>query len=282
MARRKPRTTSAPESIETAHVLFMDVVGYSKLANDTQANLIGRLTSLVERTAEYRRAADQEQVIPLPTGDGMALVFTRFPEAPARCALEVAGVLQNDSEIRLRMGIHTGPVYFRRAIGGAPNAWGDGVNFAARAMDRAGEGQILLTRDAAAPLLRITTWENHLRDLGEHEVKHGVKLHLYNLLRDGLGSNTPLSRTTEDPTRYLEILKEETGWIDIRGLHVGSGKAHRFRIQDLYVPLTTPAEAAMPDTKEGEPKEALRERPKPVSLEETLTHTHLVLVGDPG
>ena len=276
MAKPKRDETNLPPSIEIAHVLFMDVVGYSKLLNNEQADLIGRLQDLVKATAEFQGALKRTELIPLPTGDGMALVFQRYPEAPARCALEISAALPSYPEIQLRMGIHSGPVYFRRDIRGNLNAWGDGVNFAARAMDRGGAGQILLTKEAADSLLRLTAWQSALQDLGEYEVKHGVKIHLYNLYRDGLGNQTTPARRTEDPARYLEILREETAWIDIRGLQVGSGKAHRFPIRDLYVPLTTSPDADDP----AAPK--MKERPRPVPLEQTLAHTRLVLIGDPG
>jgi formylglycine-generating enzyme required for sulfatase activity/class 3 adenylate cyclase len=278
MAKRKRDETNLPESIETAHVLFMDVVGYSKLLNDVQAGLIGQLTELVESTSEFQRALKQKEVEPLPTGDGMALVFKRFPEAPARCALEIAAALQGLPEIKLRMGIHSGPVYFRRDIRGNLNAFGDGVNFAARAMDRGGAGQILLTKEAADSLLRLTAWNGALSDLGEYEVKHGVRIHLYNLHKNGLGSLEQPPRSAEDPSRYLEVLREETGWMNIQGLQVGTGKAHRFPIRDLYVPLTISPEGVAEDE-----ELKLNERPRKVPLEEALqTHPRLVLIGDPG
>jgi class 3 adenylate cyclase len=188
-----PGETSPSEQtereVETVHVLFMDVVGYSKLKTDQQPQILNKLRDVVRSTVEYQRAREGDQVIPLPTGDGMALVFSSSPEAAAKCALEVARALQNHPEIELRMGIHTGPVYRILDISDRENVSGGGINFAQRVMDCGDAGHILVSKQAADVLGDLSAWENRLHELGDAEVKHGVRLHLYNLYTDELGNS---------------------------------------------------------------------------------------------
>src|SRR5438105_1960261 len=173
--------------LEIGHVLFIDIVGYSKLLNEEQKERLNQLTEIVLATAPVREATD-EQLVRLPTGDGMALVFRRSAEEPARCALEIAEALQKHPELPVRMGIHSGPVSEVTDVSGRTNIAGAGINMAQRVMDCGDAGHILLSQHVADDLVHSRQWASRLRDLGECEVKHGVRLHLVNLYAEPLGN----------------------------------------------------------------------------------------------
>ena len=185
----------APESeknlrLEIGHVLFIDIVGYSKLLIEEQKERLDQLTKIVLGTAQVRDSTD-EQLVRLPTGDGMALVFRHSAEEPARCALEIAEALRKYPEIPIRMGIHSGPVSAVTDVSGRTNLAGAGINMAQRVMDCGDAGHILLSQHVADDLVQYRQWAPRLRDLGECEVKHGVRLHLVNLYAEPLGNPEP-------------------------------------------------------------------------------------------
>ena len=173
---------------EIGHVLFIDIVGYSKLLIEEQKERLHQLTAVVLATAQVRESTD-EQLVRLPTGDGMALVFHHSAEEPARCALEVAEALRKHPEIPVRMGIHSGPVSAVTDVSGRGNIAGAGINMAQRVMDCGDAGHILLSQHVADDLMQYRQWAPRLHDLGECEVKHGVRLHLVNLYADPLGNS---------------------------------------------------------------------------------------------
>ena len=173
--------------MEIGHVLFIDIVGYSKLLIEEQKERLGQLTKIVLRTAQVRDSTD-EQLVRLPTGDGMALVFHHSAEEPARCALEIAEALRKHPEITVRMGIHSGPVRGVTDVSGRTNLAGAGINMAQRVMDCGDAGHILLSKHVAEDLEQYGHWQPHLHNLGECEVKHGVRLGVVNLYRDGVGN----------------------------------------------------------------------------------------------
>ena len=174
--------------LEVAYVLFMDIVAYSLLHMDVQQQLLNDLQDAVRNSPAFARAHTQDQLIRLPTGDGMALVFFGDPEAPLRCALDVARILHDRHDIKLRMGIHTGPVYRIADINANQNVAGGGINIAQRVMDYGDARHILVSSGAAELLSQVSAWGRMLHDLGEVEVKHGVRLHLYNLYDDEVGN----------------------------------------------------------------------------------------------
>src|SRR3982751_1652238 len=193
--RKPPVKKPVPESddnlrLEIGHVLFIDIVGYSKLLNEEQKERLKQLIEIVVATAPVREAKD-EQLVRLPTGDGMALVFRRSAEEPARCALETAEALQKHPELPVRMGIHSGPVSEVTDVSGRTNIAGAGINMAQRVMDCGDAGHILLSQHVADDLIQYRQWAPRLRDLGECEVKHGVRLHLVNLYAEPLGNPEP-------------------------------------------------------------------------------------------
>ncbi len=169
------------------HVLFIDIVGYSKLLMEEQKERLNQLTEIVLATPQVRDSAD-EQLVRLPTGDGMALVFLHSAEEPARCALEIAEALRKHPELPVRMGIHSGPVSEVTDVSGRTNLAGAGINMAQRVMDCGDAGHILLSQHVADDLMQYRQWAPRLRDLGPCEVKHGVLLHLVNLYAEPLGN----------------------------------------------------------------------------------------------
>jgi TolB-like protein/class 3 adenylate cyclase/Flp pilus assembly protein TadD len=173
--------------LEIGHVLFIDIIGYSKLLIEDQKERLHQLTEVVLQTTQVREATD-EQLVRLPTGDGMALVFRHSVAEPARCALEIAGALKRHPEIPVRMGIHSGPVSDVTDVSGRTNIAGAGINMAQRVMDCGDAGHILLSQHAADDLAQYRQWAPRLHDLGECEVKHGARLGLVNLYDNQIGN----------------------------------------------------------------------------------------------
>ena len=174
--------------LEIGHVLFIDIVGYSKLLIEEQKERLNQLTEIVLAAAQVREASE-EQLVRLPTGDGMALVFRHSPEEPARCALEIAEALRKHPELPVRMGIHSGPVSEVTDVSGRTNIAGAGINMAQRVMDCGDTGHILLSQHVADDLMQYRQWAPRLHDLGDCEVKPGVRLHLVNLYAEQLGNS---------------------------------------------------------------------------------------------
>jgi class 3 adenylate cyclase/Flp pilus assembly protein TadD len=175
------QTGKRTTKLEMAHVLFMDIVGYSKLPMDHQEAVSHTLQAVVSATPDFLRAQAGQEMIRLPTGDGMALVFFGDAEAAARCALDVSRELKSHPEISLRMGLHSGPVYRVADINANQNVAGGGINIAQRVMDCGDAGHILASQSVADVLGQLSSWKDCLHDLGDAEVKHGVRVHLYNL-----------------------------------------------------------------------------------------------------
>ena len=173
--------------LQIAHVLFVDVVSYSVMPMDKQEQTLRALQEAVRNTEEFVRAHDSDQLISLPTGDGMALVFFNDAEAPAHCAVQLSRALQSQANIKVRMGIHSGPVYRVADINANRNVAGGGINMAQRVMDCGDAGHILVSKSVADVLGQVGIWRDMLHDLGEAEVKHGVMLHIYNLYSDEIG-----------------------------------------------------------------------------------------------
>lgn len=179
-----------PPELELAHVLFTDLVGYSKLPIDEQTRLLQQLQEVASATPSFRQAQEGRRLLRFPTGDGMALVFFDDPLAPARCAVEIARAIRSRSEIELRMGVHTGPVRRFADINQNLNIAGGGVNMARRVMDCGEAGHILLSKTMADTLSQLSEWADHLQDWGEQTDKRGVKLHLFNLYTSEAGNPT--------------------------------------------------------------------------------------------
>src|SRR5262245_25689227 len=174
--------------LEIAHVLFTDIVGYSKLPILQQRALVERLNEIVRGTDEYQAAEKAGRLITIPTGDGITLVFYDSPETPAECALQISRALKNHPELQLRMGIHSGPVSGVIDATGKANVAGAGINIAQRVMDCGDAGHILLSKHVAEDLEEYPHWQPHLHELGECEVKHGAHVSVVNLCTEELGN----------------------------------------------------------------------------------------------
>src|SRR5882724_3673473 len=176
--------------LEIAHVLFIDIVAYSKMSIDDQRAAIEKLNQVVQSTDEYRKAESENRLLKIATGDGMALVFYKSPEEPVECALEISrAVREHHPELRLRMGVHSGPVSGVVDVSGRANVAGAGINIAQRMMDCGDAGHILVSKRVAEDLEQFKHWRPHLYHLGECEVKHGYKIDIVNLFTAELGNS---------------------------------------------------------------------------------------------
>jgi class 3 adenylate cyclase len=176
------------DSLEIAHVLFTDIVGYSLLPMDRQKDYLAEFQRIVHDSPRVQAAEASGELVSLPTGDGMALVFMRDPIAPVQCALEIAEGLRRHPHLKVRMGVNSGPVYRVSDFNANANVAGQGINMAQRVMDCGDAGHILLSKSSADLLLQLTQWSPRLTDLGQVEVKHGIDVLLYNVTADGLGN----------------------------------------------------------------------------------------------
>src|SRR4051812_15142624 len=177
--------------LEIGHVLFLDIVGYSKLLIDEQAEALQELNEIVRNTDAAREAEASNQLIRLPTGDGMALVFTGTAEMPVECALQISQALRAKPSLPLRMGIHSGPVHHVADVNQRENIAGAGINIAQRIMDCGDAGHILLSKRVADDLAQSRQWQPYLHDLGDVEVKHGVFVSVVNFYADVVGNPAP-------------------------------------------------------------------------------------------
>src|SRR6266576_5682175 len=174
--------------LQIGHVLFMDLVGYSTLLLDEQCQYMEQLTEIVRGTEQVRGAKEAGKLIRLPVGDGMALVFLDSPEAPVRCAMEISKKLKEYPQLKLRMGIHSGPINEVRDVNDSANVAGAGINLAQRVMDCGEDRHILLSKRVAADLGHSREWGPYLHDLGECAVKHDIPVFLVNFYGDGVGN----------------------------------------------------------------------------------------------
>src|SRR5882672_3831455 len=183
--------------LEIAYVLFTDIVGYSKLVTAEQRRLLELLNRIVREAEHFQTAEANERLITVPTGDGMALVFYNTPEAPVECALEIGRAAREHPELKLRMGMHSGPVSGVVDVSGRANIAGAGINIAQRVMDCGDAEHILLSKHVAEDLEQLGHWNKHLHNLGEAEVKHGSRVSVVNLYTEELGN-------PEVPQKFLQ------------------------------------------------------------------------------
>jgi TolB-like protein len=182
------------QRLEIGHVLFVDIVGYSKLLTDEQSEALQELNQIVRNTEAAREAEAERGLTVLPTGDGMALIFTGSIEAPVECALEISHALRAQPSLPVRMGIHSGPVHHVKDANGRENIAGVGINIAQRVMDCGDAGHILVSKRVADDLAQQRRWQPYLHELGDVEVKHGVVVSLVNFYAETIGNPTPPGR----------------------------------------------------------------------------------------
>src|SRR5215469_9964760 len=174
--------------LEIAHVLFLDIVGYSKLSVSEQHARVEELNEIVRLCERFRTAEAATRLLKIPTGDGMALVFYKSPEEPAQCAVEISRALKDNARLQVRMGIHGGPISGVVDVNERTNVAGAGINMAQRVMDCGDAGHILLSHHVAEDLAEYERWRPFLHDIGTLEVKHGVRVRVTNLCSDEIGN----------------------------------------------------------------------------------------------
>jgi len=206
--------------LEIGHVLFTDIVGYSKLPINQQRASVERLNEIVRGTDEFQAAEAAGRLITIPTGDGITLVFYHSPEAPVECALEISRALKKHPEFQLRMGVHSGPISGVIDAAGKANVAGAGINIAQRVMDCGDAGHILLSKHVAEDLEEYPHWQPHLHELGECEVKHGVRLSMVNLYTRELGNAAVPERLKAAYVAAAAARRKRAGY---RWLSVGVG-----------------------------------------------------------
>src|SRR5256885_12050360 len=199
--------------MEIAHVLFMDIVGYSTRLTDEQQALVDELNQIVRSSDEFNKAAAAERLMKIPTGDGMALIFYNSPEQPVECALEISHALKHHPGLPVRMGVHSGPVNAVTDVNDRVNAAGVGINLAQRLMDYGDAGHILVSKRVAEDLQQNGRWRPHLHDLGEVEVKHGERVHVFNFYTDDAGNSDRPKKVVDAKPNYRETSAPSTNKI---------------------------------------------------------------------
>jgi adenylate cyclase len=221
-----PSERSPEVKFEIGHVLFIDIVGYSKLLINEQSEQIQKLKDIVRATEQFRLAEAEGKLLRLPTGDGSALVFRTSPEAPVLCAVEISKGLKQHPELQVRMGIHSGPVNEVTDLNEQANIAGAGISIAQRVMDCGDAGHILLSKRVADDLEQYPQWRPLLHDLGECEVKHGRKIQLVNFFTDEVGNPARPTKCLEDqhPKSGLTTRTRSSGGIAVLPLENLSGQ----------------------------------------------------------
>src|SRR5512133_369899 len=191
--------------LEIAHVLFIDIVGYSKLSVNEQHARIEELNEIVHLSERFQKAEAVNRILKIPTGDGMALVFYKSPEEPAQCAFEISRALKDNQRLQVRMGIHSGPVSGVVDVNERTNVAGAGINVAQRVMDCGDAGHILLSQHVAEDLAEYERWRPFLHDIGTFEVKHGVPVSVTNLYSDEVGNPNLPSKLQAVKKRHARV-----------------------------------------------------------------------------
>src|SRR2546423_15672011 len=201
-----PSERSSDVKFEIGHVLFIDIVGYSKLLSNEQSEQIQKLKQIVRGTEQVRLAEAEGKLLRLPTGDGGALVFRNSPEAPVLCALEISKELKQHPDLHVRMGIHSGPVNEITDLNEQANIAGAGINIAQRVMDCGDAGHILVSKRVADDLEQYPRWQPFLHLLGEIEVKHGTRIGVVNFYDESSGNARVPQKLTARKRRRVELI----------------------------------------------------------------------------
>jgi TolB-like protein/Flp pilus assembly protein TadD len=242
-------------ALEIAHVLFIDIVAYSKMASDDQRAAIEELNQIVQSTDEFRKEESENRLLKLATGDGMALIFYHSPEDPVECALEISrAVKEQHSNLRLRMGVHSGPVSGMVDVNGRANVAGAGINTAQRVMDCGDAGHILLSKRVAEDLEQFKHWRPHLYHIGECEVKHGDKIDIVNLFTAELGNSErpkrmamPAQKTDLEPVRKERAPSRKPVLIIAACLALAALAVAAFLFWQQHKPKTSASASAIPE-----------------------------------
>lgn len=237
--------------LEIAHVLFIDIVGYSKLLIDEQSEALEELNQIVRNTEAVKKAEAAGQLIFLPTGDGMALVFTGSVEEPVECALQISQALRAQPSLPVRMGIHSGPVHHVTDVNQRENIAGAGINTAQRVMDCGDARHILVSKRVADDLAQYRRWQPYLHELGECEVKHGVRIHAVNFYTDDVGNqevpdNFKRARTAAAKARTKSIIPKRASIGAVILLFIAAGS---FLFWQRGKPTTAALTPAIPESR---------------------------------
>ena len=258
-----PTQVSKEIELEIAYVLFVDIVGYSKLVTSEQRRLLELLNQIVRESEHFRAAEAKHRLLTVPTGDGMALVFYNTPEAPVECALEISRTASEHDELQLRMGIHSGPVSGVVDVSGRSNIAGAGINIAQRVMDCGDSGHILVSKHMAEDLEQYGHWKHHLHDLGDCEVKHGVRVSVVNLYTEDHGNPevpqkflharhkaAPVPMVTEKARRSRNWIIGAAALVLLAGLAAGGYLLSRrsVPVANSTAPTPVPAATSAPTT----------------------------------
>src|SRR2546423_15195979 len=208
-----PEEAKAKLRLEIAHVLFIDIVGYSARLTDEQQALVDQLNQVVRGSDEFQKASTMGRLMKIPTGDGMALIFQDSPEQAIECAVEISRALRHHPALPVRMGVHSGPVSAVTDVNDRVNAAGVGINLAQRLMDCGDAGHILLSKRVAEDLQQNGRWRPHLHDLGEVEVKHGERVHVFNFYTDDAGNSDRPKKVVDAKPNYRETSAPSTNKI---------------------------------------------------------------------
>src|SRR5437660_8724309 len=242
-------------ALEIAHVLFIDIVAYSKMAIDDQRLAIETLNRIVQSADEFRKAERENRLLKIATGDGMALIFYRSPEDPVECALEISRAIKEEhSNLRLRMGVNSGPVSGVVDVNGRANVAGAGINTAQRVMDCGDAGHILLSKRVAEDLEQFKHWRPHLYHIGECEVKHGDKIDIVNLFTAELGNSErpkrmamPAQKTDFEPVRKERAPSRKPVLISAACLVVAALAGATYLFSQRHEPKTSAAALGIPE-----------------------------------
>src|SRR5437773_1463766 len=224
--------------LEIAHVLFIDIVGYSKLSVKDQHAAVEQLNQIVRASEQFQRADSAGRLLKVATGDGMALVFYTNPEAPAQCAVEISRALKEEPRLQLRMGIHSGPVSSVVDVNERTNVAGAGINLAQRVMDCGDAGHILLSKHVAEDLEEYDRWRPLLHDLGACEMKHGVRVGVTNLYSDEVG-NRQLPKKFQALKKHrarVRLAATTTALLALGVIVAGIAMFFRYRIRSTLAP----------------------------------------------
>src|SRR5262244_1090862 len=210
--------------LEIAHVLFLDIVGYSKLSVNEQHARVEELNEIVRLCEQFRKAEAGNRLLKIPTGDGMALVFYKSPEEPVQCAVEISRALKGNTHLQVRMGIHSGPISGVVDVNERTNVAGAGINMAQRVMDCGDAGHILLSHHVAEDLEHFDRWRPFLHDIGTFEVKHGMRVNVTNLYSDEVG-NAKLPSKLQAVRKHREHVRwaEVAAALLLLGAIIGAG-----------------------------------------------------------
>src|SRR6266566_2896534 len=232
-------------ALEIGHVLFIDIVGYSKLSINDQHAAIEELNQICRASEQFQRAEAASRLLKIPTGDGMALVFYTSPEAPAQCAMEISRALKEHPRLQLRMGIHSGPVSGIVDVNERANLAGAGINIAQRVMDCGDAGHILLSKHVAEDLEEYEQWRPLLHNLGSCEVKHGVRVSVVNLYAAKVADLKVISRTSvmQYKNAAMRNLREIAQQLGVSHVLEGSVQraANRIRVSAQLIDAKTDA-----------------------------------------